>query len=45
MITKITIENICQVCEKGPCDKPCETWYKLFEGNDITLTELEEMNG
>lgn len=44
MANKITIENVCQACEKGPCNEPCEVWYKLFEGNKVTFAELEDMN-
>ena len=37
---EITIENICQACEKGPCEQPCELWYKCFEGNIIKPEDL-----
>lgn len=35
-IPDLTVENICMVCSKRPCDAPCETWYRLFEGNPIS---------
>ena len=37
----ITIENICQACEKGPCEQPCELWYKCLEGTIIKPEDLE----
>ncbi len=30
---KITIENICSACGKGPCDSPCERWNDFLEKN------------
>lgn len=38
----ITIENICQACEKGPCEQPCELWYKCLEGTIIKPEDLVE---
>lgn len=37
---KITVENICRACEKGPCDTPCELWYRCLEGDEIKAEEL-----
>lgn len=37
----ITIENICQACEKGPCESPCDIWYDCLEGKQIKLEDLQ----
>lgn len=37
---KITIENICQACAKGPCDEPCKIWYDCLAGKEIGVAEL-----
>ena len=39
----ITIENICQACEKGPCEEPCELWYDCLDGKKITLQDLTKI--
>lgn len=36
----ITIENICQACEKGPCEEPCSVWYDCLEGKEIKAEDL-----
>lgn len=36
----ITVENICQACEKGPCDEPCSLWYDCLEGKEIKAEDL-----
>lgn len=38
---KLTIENVCAACGKGPCEQPCENWYKLLDGEQIKLEDLE----
>ena len=40
--TKLTVENVCEACSKRPCNEPCETWYKLFEGGSVSPAELED---
>lgn len=41
-IPKITVENICRACGKGPCDAPCELWYRCLEGEEIKAEELSD---
>lgn len=36
----ITVENICQACEKGPCEEPCAVWYDCLEGKEIKAEDL-----
>ena len=36
----ITIENICQACEKGPCEEPCAVWYDCLEDKEIKAEDL-----
>lgn len=36
----ITVENICQACEKGPCEQPCGLWYDCLEGKVIKAEDL-----
>lgn len=36
----ITVENICQACEKGPCEQPCGLWYDCLEGKVIKPEDL-----
>lgn len=38
--TVITIENICQACEKGPCEEPCAVWYDCLDGKEIKAEDL-----
>lgn len=38
---ELTIDNICAACGKGPCEQPCENWYKLLGGEKVTLEDLE----
>lgn len=40
---KITVENICQICEKGGCTEPCEKWYDCLEGKPVDFG-LEKEN-
>lgn len=37
---KITVENICQACGKGPCNEPCKLWYDCLGGKEIDVAEL-----
>ncbi len=32
---KITVENICSLCEKQGCKEPCEKWYDCLEGKPV----------
>lgn len=36
----ITIENICQACEKGSCDVPCELWHQCLDGESVKPEDL-----
>jgi len=35
---QITIENICQICERKGCKEPCKKYYSLIEGKSIPLS-------
>lgn len=39
---KITVENICVICEKKGCVEPCEMWYDCLQGKPIDLGIIEE---
>lgn len=39
---EITVENICQVCEKEGCEEPCEKWYDCLEGKPVDFGIVEE---
>lgn len=39
---EITIENICAACGKGPCDAPCELWYKCLVGEKIKEEDISD---
>lgn len=39
---KITVENICQICEKNGCTEPCEKWYDCLEGKPVDFGIVEE---
>ena len=41
---QITIENICQGCEKGGCNEPCEKWYRLLSGAPVSPSEFGIIN-
>lgn len=38
----ITVENICDICEKEGCDEPCGKWYDCFEGKPVTFGFVDE---
>ena len=38
----ITLENICDICEKEGCDEPCGKWYDCFEGKPVTFGFVDE---
>lgn len=42
---KITIEQICDACEKGPCEQPCELWYRCLNGVEVREDELLKFKG
>lgn len=42
---KITVENICQICEKEGCTEPCEKWYDCLEGKPVDFGLVEEEGG
>ena len=39
---KITVENICSLCEKNGCKEPCEKWYDCLEGKPVDFGLVEE---
>ncbi len=38
---KITLENICIVCEKKGCIQPCQKWYDCLEGKSVDFGFIE----
>ena len=38
----ITVDNICQICEKEGCHEPCEKWYDCLEGKPVDFGIVEE---
>lgn len=39
---KITIENICSICETEGCKEPCDKWYDCLEGKPVDFGLVEE---
>ncbi len=41
-VQKITVDNICDVCESSskPCKQPCDVWYDCLEGKEIDIEKL-----
>lgn len=38
---RITVENICQICEKEGCQEPCDKYYyDLIEGKEIPPSDF-----
>lgn len=37
---RITVENICQICEKEGCQEPRDKYYDLIEGKEIPPSDF-----
>ena len=47
-MTKITVENICEACEREdmkPCVEPCAEWYDTLAGSppDLGIVNNKEV--
>lgn len=38
----ITVENICDICEKEGCKEPCEKWYDCLVGKKADFGFVDE---
>ncbi len=39
----LTVDNLCDACERKPdkgCAEPCETWYKVLNGENVDLNAI-----
>lgn len=39
---KITVENICDLCEKKGCEQPCDMWYDCLEEKPVDLGIVDD---